>query len=118
MPTTPLDSADLRDLIHINESAAYELLLSLGALYWMPPRHRAWAERARALLGPEWMAEVRFFHEDFWSKLALMELPVDYPGRAGDAAGFIDYVAALDADSFLFYLFGRVIPRAEMPAVR
>jgi DNA-binding transcriptional ArsR family regulator len=118
MPTTPLDNVDLRDLIHINESAAYELLLSLGALYWMPPRHRAWAERARTLLGPEWMAEVRFFHEDFWSKLALMELPVDYPGPAHDAAGFIDYVAGLDADSFLFYLFGRVIPRAEMAAVR
>ena len=118
MPTTPLDSTDLRDLIHINESAAYELLLSLGALYSPAPRHRAWAERTRAVLGSQWMDEVRFFHEDFWSKLVLMELPVDYPGRADDAAGFIDYVAGLDADSFLFYLLGRVIPRAEMPAVR
>ncbi|HMA35391.1 MAG TPA: metalloregulator ArsR/SmtB family transcription factor [Chloroflexia bacterium] len=118
MPTTPTDSAELGALLQLTESAPYELLLSLGAVYWAPPRHQAWVERARAALGPATLADVRFFAESLWHRLALMELPVDYPGPPGDAAGFIDYVAALDADTFLFYLWGRIIPRDDVPALR
>jgi DNA-binding transcriptional ArsR family regulator len=118
MPATYTETTDLRALIHLRPSAAFEMLLSLGSVHTMPARHQAWVEKARAALGPDLVEEVHFFYDGLWHSCALMELPVDYPGAADDAAGFIDYVAAMDPDTFLFYLWGRVVPRAEIGAMR
>src|SRR3954452_22234096 len=118
MAYTAPDGEELRALIRLVPSAAYELLLSLGTAYRAPVRYEAWAAQAQAALGPPALAEARYFYSELWHPLALMELPVDYPGPVEDAAGFIDYVAHLDADTFLFYLWGRVIPLAEIAPLR
>src|SRR5690349_6472358 len=104
------ENTDLREVLHLVPSAAYEMLLSLRTLYRAPTRHEEWAARARAALGPERLADVHFFYGELWHEMCLLELPVDYSGAVDDAAGFIDYVAGLDPDTFLFYLWGRVIP--------
>src|SRR6478736_4804177 len=108
MPTPISDAGELQGLIRFTESAPYEMLLSLGTVYRVPARHREWAERAQAALGPDLLAEARYFCGELWNPLVLMELPVDYPGPADDTRAFIDYVAAMDVDTFLFYLLGRI----------
>ncbi|HUS16344.1 MAG TPA: ArsR family transcriptional regulator [Chloroflexia bacterium] len=118
MPSTHTDNSNLRALIEFTESAPYELLLSLGAVYWMPGRHQAWVAQARGRLSPELLDDIHYFYDELWHRLVLMELPVDYAGPADDTAGFIRYVAAMDPDTFLFYLWGRIIPRDQIAAVR
>src|SRR6476646_5013614 len=118
MPSTQTENSHLRAIIAFTASAPYELLLSLGAVYWMPGRHQAWVEKARARLGPGLLDEIRYFYDELWHRLVLMELPVDYDGPPDDTAGFIQYVADMDPDTFLFYLWGRIIPREQIAAVR
>jgi DNA-binding transcriptional ArsR family regulator len=118
MPTPITDSSEMRELIHFTPSAPYELLLSLGTVDRIPARHRLWAERARAALGPDLLADAHYFYTELWTPLVLMELPVDYPGPGDDSRGFIDYVAGMDADAFLFYLLGRIIPREDLGVLR
>ncbi len=118
MPTTAADSREFRELIRFTASAPYELLLSLGTVHWQPPRHAAWAAAARAALGPDLLAEAAFFYGELWHPLVLMELPVDYSGPADRVKPFLEYVAAMDPDTFLFYMWGRIIPRDEIAALR
>src|SRR5689334_12790963 len=101
MPTPIYDSGELQRLVRFTESAPYELLLSLGSVVRTPARHREWATRAQAALGPDLLAEARYFYEELWTPLVLMELPVDYSGPPDDSRAFIDYMAAMDLDSFL-----------------
>jgi DNA-binding transcriptional ArsR family regulator len=118
MPIGNPESDSLRNVIHLTESAACELLLALGAVHWAPARLAAWVEGARAALGADLVADIAYFYGQLWHPLLLMELPVDYTGPADDVQGFIQYVADLDPDSFLFYLWNRIIPREEVPALR
>jgi DNA-binding transcriptional ArsR family regulator len=118
MPATYTETTNLREIMRITPSAAYELLLSLGTAHMAPPRHQAWAARVQAALDPALLADVHFFYGELWHSMALLELPVDYPGAVDDVDGFIDYVAGLDPDTFLFYLWGRVIPREQIPVLR
>ncbi len=118
MAFTLEENTDVRDIIRLAPSAPSELLISLSAVQQPPVRLKTWAGQARATLGPEWLEEVRFFTEEFWHSMAFMDLTADYPGPADEADGFIEYIAALDADTFLYYLWGRLIPREEVPALR
>ena len=118
MPATYTENTNLREIMHITPSAAYELLLSLGTVHMAPPRHQAWGARVRETLNPERVADAEFFFGELWHSMALLEFPVDYPGAVDDAAGFIDYVAGLDPNTFLFYLWGRVIAREQIPGLR
>src|SRR4051812_26209252 len=118
MPIGNPESDSLRGVIHLTESAACELLLALGAVHWAPPRLAAWVERARAALGPDLLAEVAYFYGQLWHPILLMELPVDYTGPADDVDAFVRYIADMDADRFLFYMWSRIIPLEEVPAMR
>ncbi len=118
MAYTLVENTDVGDIIRFTPSAAAELLIGLSAAQQIPPRLKGWAAQVRAALGPEWMDEVRFFGEEFWHRLAFMDLVADYDGPADDAEGFLDYVAGLDGDTFLYYLWGRLIPRDEVPTLR
>ena len=118
MANTIAESIDLREIIRFTPSAASELLIGLSAVHTPPTRLKAWAAQAQTALGPEWLEEVRFFAEEFWHSMAFMDLTADYSGPAEEAGGFIDYVAAMDPDTFLYYLWGRLIPREEVPALR
>jgi DNA-binding transcriptional ArsR family regulator len=118
MALTVAENTDIGDIIRFTPSAAAELLIGLGSVHQPPPRLKTWAAQARAALGPEWLEEVRFFGEEFWHSLAFMDLTADYAGPVDEADGFIAYVAGLDADTFLYYLWGRLIPREEVPALR
>ena len=118
MALTLEENTDLREIIRFAPSAPSELLISLSAVQQPPARLRAWADRARATLEPEWLEEIRFFTEDFWHSMSFMDLVADYPGPEDAADGFIDYIAGMDEDTFLYYLWGRLIPRDEVPALR
>ncbi|MGI8588781.1 MAG: ArsR/SmtB family transcription factor [Chloroflexia bacterium] len=118
MPTAPDYQRDFRSIIHFGPSAGYELILSLDQMERDPRRRPAWSAHARAALGPGQLAEAHFFCQDLWHPLALLELPADYSGAPDDPDGFIDYLAGMDTDTFLFYLWGRMIPREEVPAMR
>jgi DNA-binding transcriptional ArsR family regulator len=118
MPATFTETTNLRDIMRVTPSAAYELLLSLGTVHMAPPRHQAWAARVREALDPEHLADIQFFYGELWNSVCLLEFPVDYPGPADDVEGFIDYVAGMDPDTFLFYQWGRVIPLEQIPELR
>jgi len=118
MAHTVAENTEIGDIIRFTPSAAAELLIGLTAVQQPPARLQTWAAQARAALGPEWLEEVRFFVEDFWHPMSFMDLTADYDGPVDEAAGFVEYVAAMDTTTFLYYLWGRLIPREEVPALR
>jgi DNA-binding transcriptional ArsR family regulator len=118
MPAATEATGELRQLIHIDISAPYELLISFTAAWRAPERLAAWVARATSALGAEGMAELRAFCDEMWHPLALLEFPVDYTGPVDDARDFIEYIARMPVETFLFYFWGRYIPPQDVAAVR
>jgi DNA-binding transcriptional ArsR family regulator len=118
MALTLDETTDLREIIRFAPSAPAELLIGLGAVQQPPARLKGWAAQVRAMLEPEWLEEIRFFTEDFWHTMSFMDLVADYDGPLEEADGFIEYIAGMDEETFLYYLWGRLIPHEEIPTMR
>ncbi len=112
-PLITTDIDELRSMITFRTSTIYEMLLSLSTLHKPRPRHRDWAEQARALLSKEVLDDLEFLYSRFENGILLIELAVDYPDHH-DVDGFLRYVAEMTIPEFLFYVLGRLAPEEEM----
>lgn len=111
MPLEMMEATDpITALVEFRTSAVYEMLVSLDTLV-KARRHLDWVEKSRAVLGPDFMAELTALHKACF--LLDVEAAVDYPDHH-DVPGFIDYVRNMDAATFIFYLIGRVISREQI----
>src|SRR5258707_6851958 len=117
MPVEFIETTDpLTAIVQFRTSTVYEMLVSLNTLL-LGQRHTDLAKRVRAALGPSFIKDLREECGQFWHGGALFEFAVDY-GDHHDVPGFIQYVRNLNADTFLFYLIGRIIPPKGIAATR
>ncbi|MFQ6000322.1 MAG: ArsR/SmtB family transcription factor [Anaerolineae bacterium] len=102
-----------RSMISFRTSVIYEMMLSLHHLEHPRPDERGWAEETRAKLDQQLLEDLEFFYaERFGRGILLMELAIDYSDHH-DVDGFLDYLAGMEREGFLFYILGRLIPREE-----
>src|ERR1041385_192062 len=114
MPVEIIETSDpITAMVQFRTSAVYEMLVSLDTLV-KSRRHTAWVEKTRALLGPDFMAELMDLHKS--SFMLDTEAAVDYPDHQ-DVPGFIQYVRNMDPATFIFYLVGRVVPLEQIKKV-
>src|SRR5579859_5739704 len=113
MPVEFIETTDpLTAMVQFRTSTVYEMLVSLNTLL-LGQRHLDWVDTARAALGDSFVDELREACGPFWQGCALFEFGVDYHDHH-DVPGFIEYVRNMDADTFLFYLIGRIVPPKEI----
>lgn len=112
-PLITTDSDELRSMITFRTSTIYEMCLSLTTLHSPRPRHRDWAEQARALLSKKVLDDLGFLYSRFENGILLIELAIDYPDHH-DVDGFLRYVEEMTIPRFLFYVLGRLAPEEEM----
>jgi DNA-binding transcriptional ArsR family regulator len=111
MPLEIIEATDpITALVEFRTSTVYEMLVSLDTLV-KARRHLDWVEKAKATLGPDFMAELRELHTGCF--LMDVEAAVDYPDHH-DVPGFIAYVRNMDPTTFIFYLIGRVVSREQI----
>ncbi len=114
MPVETFEATDpMTAMVQFQTSAVYEMLVSLDTLV-KAQRHLEWVEKTRALLGPDFVAELTALHKGSFH--FNIEAAVDYPDHH-DVPGFIDYLRKMDAATFVFYLIGRVVSLEQIVAM-
>src|SRR5262249_7621201 len=115
MPVEVIENADpLTSLVRFRTSTVYEMLTSLSSVL-VGQRHTELLSKLRGTLGDSFVEELRDLCDSFGHGIALFEFAVDYPDHH-DVPGFIQYVRKMNAETFLFYLIGRVIPPKRIAA--
>jgi DNA-binding transcriptional ArsR family regulator len=103
----------ITSMIEIKTSAVFEMLVSLQGIIdsW---KMQKLSEEARSALGEQFMETTAGIYRKFFACCFFTELAVDFPDR-DDVEGFVDYVAALSAREFAFYVLGRWFPLEDIP---
>ncbi len=101
-------------MMRFTKSNIFEMIISLQGIIdsW---KMQELAEEAKAALGDGFITETADLFKKMFVCCVFAELAVDYPDR-NDVEGFLDYVKAMPANEFVFYLLGRWFPRESIPA--
>ena len=105
----------LENLIELRTSVVFEMVISLQTLI-RPAKNVDWVERVRSTMGDDFYEEALALYEPFYEGCVLVELGIDSPDY-DDVPAFLDYVAAMDAVTLVYYLLGRVFSLDKIASV-
>lgn len=99
--------------VKLQASPVYEMLLSIYSLKYSNPNTADWIYRIKQRLNPELIRQISDLFGPLGEGLSLLELAIDYQDHL-NLPGFLTYIESLSEETFLWYVWGRIVPKDQM----